>query len=59
MPQEFNADDARNLYNIIWEWINDANEGHGSDVGDLMFSLQESGYGPPEHEWSSPCAEDA
>lgn len=36
------------ILGIVWQWIEDANNGLGSDVGDLMFMLEKAGYGPPE-----------
>jgi predicted DNA-binding transcriptional regulator AlpA len=40
--------DARAILKIVWEWISDANDGLGSDVGDLMQELESAGYGPPD-----------
>lgn len=40
------SDDARAVLGIVWKWISDANDGLGSDVGDLMYELESSGYGP-------------
>ena len=34
-------------YNV-WQWIADANDGLGSDVGDLQRELEQAGYGPVE-----------
>jgi predicted DNA-binding transcriptional regulator AlpA len=39
--------DAQAILGIVWKWIADANDGYGSDVGDLMNALEEAGYGPP------------
>ncbi|HTE56988.1 MAG TPA: hypothetical protein VK698_39315 [Kofleriaceae bacterium] len=44
--QPLNGNDARALLGIVWKWIEDANDGLGSDVGDLMYELQQAGYGP-------------
>lgn len=38
--------DARAILGIVWKWIEGANDGHGSDVGDLMYDLTTAGYGP-------------
>jgi hypothetical protein len=35
---------------IVWKWIADANDGLGSDVGDLMQELETAGYGPLEED---------
>lgn len=40
--------DAQAVLGIVWKWIADANDGLGSDVGDLMHELETAGYGPPE-----------
>lgn len=40
--------DARAILGIVWKWIADANDGLGSDVGDLMHELESAGYGPVE-----------
>jgi hypothetical protein len=40
--------DARAILGIVWKWIADANDGLGSDVGDLMHELEAAGYGAPE-----------
>lgn len=40
--------DARAILGIVWKWIADANDGFGSDVGDLMHELESAGYGPLE-----------
>lgn len=42
--------DARAILGIVWKWIADANDGRGSDVGDLMHELESAGYGPLEDE---------
>jgi predicted DNA-binding transcriptional regulator AlpA len=39
--------DAQAILGIVWKWIADANDGLGSDVGDLMNELEQAGYGPP------------
>ncbi|MEU8968126.1 helix-turn-helix domain-containing protein [Streptomyces monashensis] len=39
--------DACAVLGIVWKWISDANDGYGSDVGDLMHELESAGYGPP------------
>lgn len=36
------------LRTLVWEWIIAANNGHGSDVSDLMYRLERNGYGCPE-----------
>jgi hypothetical protein len=46
--QPLNGNDARAILGIVWKWIEDANDGHGSDVGDLMQELEDAGYGPIE-----------
>lgn len=46
--QPLNGNDARAVLGIVWKWIEDANDGLGSDVGDLMHELEQAGYGPPE-----------
>lgn len=46
--QPLNGDDARAVLGIVWKWISDANDGLGSDVGDLMHELESAGYGPLE-----------
>jgi hypothetical protein len=43
-----NGNDARAVLGIVWKWISDANDGLGSDVGDLMQALESAGYGPVE-----------
>ena len=46
-----NGHDARAILGIVWKWIADANDGLGSDVGDLQHELESAGYGPlPESE---------
>ena len=40
--------DAHAILGIVWKWIEDANDGLGSDVGDLMHELESAGYGPVE-----------
>ncbi|MFE9448325.1 hypothetical protein [Streptomyces sp. NPDC006739] len=40
--------DARAILTIVWKWIEDANDGLGSDVGDLQHELESAGYGPLE-----------
>lgn len=42
-----NGNDARAILGIVWKWIEGANDGRGSDVGDLMHELEQAGYGPP------------
>lgn len=44
--QPLNGNDARALLRIVWKWIADANDGLGSDVGDLMHELEQAGYRP-------------
>ncbi len=44
----FNGNDARAILGIVWQWIADANDGLGSDVGDLQRELEQAGYGPVE-----------
>ncbi|WP_437013303.1 helix-turn-helix transcriptional regulator [Streptomyces sp. enrichment culture] len=46
--QPLNGNDARAILGIVWKWIADANDGLGSDVGDLQHELESAGYGPPE-----------
>lgn len=46
--EPLNGNDARAILGIVWGWISDANDGLGSDVGDLMHGLESAGYGPPE-----------
>lgn len=46
--QPLNGNDARALLRIVWKWIADANDGLGSDVGDLQHELETAGYGPLE-----------
>ncbi|MGW7786020.1 helix-turn-helix transcriptional regulator [Streptomyces tricolor] len=48
--QPLNGNDARAILGIVWKWISDANDGLGSDVGDLMHELTSAGYGPLETE---------
>jgi hypothetical protein len=43
-----NGNDARAILRTVWQWIADANNGLGSDVGDLMHELESAGYGPLE-----------
>ncbi|MGW6009686.1 helix-turn-helix transcriptional regulator [Streptomyces sp. NPDC055210] len=38
--------DARAVLEIVWSWIEDANDGTGGDVGDLQYDLEQAGYGP-------------
>ncbi|WP_018385285.1 helix-turn-helix transcriptional regulator [Wenjunlia vitaminophila] len=45
--QPLNGNDARAILRIVWQWIEDANDGLGSDVGDLQHGLESAGYGPP------------
>ncbi|KUN03169.1 hypothetical protein AQI95_24750 [Streptomyces yokosukanensis] len=40
--------DARAILGIVWKWISGANDGFGTDVGDLMHELESAGYGPVE-----------
>ena len=40
------GNDARAILGIVWKWIEDANDGLGSDVGDLQHELESAGYGP-------------
>lgn len=42
--------DARAILGIVWQWIADANDGLGSDVGDLQHELESAGYGPLDTE---------
>ncbi|MEV0041832.1 hypothetical protein [Streptomyces sp. NPDC050804] len=44
------------LLRIVWKWIEDANDGHGSDVGDLTYELKQAGYGPLDEEQSDGCS---
>lgn len=44
--QPLNGNDARAILGIVWKWIEDANDGLGSDVGDLQHELEQAGYGP-------------
>ena len=44
--QPLNGNDARAILGIVWKWIEDANNGLGSDVGDLQRELEAAGYGP-------------
>lgn len=44
--QPLNGNDARAILGIVWAWIEDANDGHGSDVGELQHELESAGYGP-------------
>ncbi|MDN3244132.1 helix-turn-helix domain-containing protein [Streptomyces sp. ZSW22] len=46
--QALNGNDARAILGIVWKWIADANDGLGSDVGDLQHDLESAGYGPVE-----------
>lgn len=46
--QPLNGNDARAILGIVWKWIADANDGLGSDVGDLQQELERAGYGPVE-----------
>ena len=48
--QPLSGNDARAILGIVWKWISDANDGLGSDVGDLQHELENSGYGPPDEE---------
>lgn len=48
--QPLNGNDARAILGIVWKWIEGANDGLGSDVGDLMHELESAGYGPLEEE---------
>jgi hypothetical protein len=43
-----NGNDARALLGIVWQWIEDVNNGLGYDTGDLSHSLTQAGYGPLE-----------
>ncbi|MEW1630871.1 hypothetical protein AB0387_26355 [Streptomyces sp. NPDC089173] len=43
-----NGNDARAILGIVWQWIEDADNGLGSDVGDLQRELEKAGYGPLE-----------
>ena len=45
-PTALTGSDALTVLRIVWGWIEDANNGLGSDVGDLMQSLEDKGYGP-------------
>lgn len=44
--QPLNGNDARAILSIVWQWIENANHGLGSDVDDLTHELQQAGYGP-------------
>lgn len=48
--QPLNGNDARAILGIVWKWIADANDGLGSDVGDLQRELEAAGYGPLEED---------
>nr|WP_202495143.1 helix-turn-helix domain-containing protein [Streptomyces sp. SID4982] len=48
--QPLNGNDARAILGIVWKWIADANDGLGSDVGDLQHELEQAGYGPLSEE---------
>jgi hypothetical protein len=39
-----NGVDAMTLLRITWGWIEKANDGYGSDIGDLMHELETCGY---------------
>lgn len=41
-----NGNDARAILGIVWQWIANANDGLGADVGDLQHELETAGYGP-------------
>lgn len=47
-----NGNDARAILGIVWKWIEGANDGLGSDVGDLQQELESAGYGPVDTEES-------
>lgn len=40
--------DARAVLRIVWDWIEDANDGTDGDVGSLQHELESAGYGPVE-----------
>ena len=40
--------DARAVLKIVWDWIEDANDGTDGDVGSLQHELESAGYGPVE-----------
>jgi hypothetical protein len=42
------AEAPQPMVNLVWQWIVNANNGLGSDVGDLMEALERAGYGCPE-----------
>ncbi|MFJ7417958.1 helix-turn-helix transcriptional regulator [Streptomyces uncialis] len=42
------GNDARAVLGIVWQWIASANDGLGTDVGDLQRELESAGYGPVE-----------
>ncbi|MFF3998502.1 hypothetical protein ACFYX8_34995 [Streptomyces cyaneofuscatus] len=46
--QPLKGNDARAILGIVWQWIEDVNNGLGSDVGDLQNELEKAGYGPLE-----------
>lgn len=45
-PTDLTGSDALAVLSIVWGWIEGANDGQGSDVGDLMQRLEDKGYGP-------------
>jgi hypothetical protein len=38
---------AENAIFAVWRWIENANDGHGSDIGDLMSVLERRGFPAP------------
>jgi predicted DNA-binding transcriptional regulator AlpA len=40
------SEDARAVLMIVWKWIESANDGRSSDVGDLQRELEQAGFGP-------------
>lgn len=48
IPPPLGGKDALVILRIVWGWIEGANDGTGSDIGDLMHELTAHGYDP---EW--------
>lgn len=42
--------DKEKILQIVWEWICAVNDGAGFDAGDLGWSLEQAGFGPPDDE---------
>lgn len=42
--------DAERILSIVGQWVEDWNNGHGLDTGDLVWNLEQAGFLLPESE---------